>query len=159
MHSLLSWLLRQHVQLQTARRRGLRLVGRSFSLKSSVSQFGLVHTTHQFLQFDGERHVALDPQLPRHEGHRGLHLACNDTFPLQWKRPLRFNKTVNRDCRSPANILLKSLESIVMTTSALADGSPCPAAPEPLFRSRNQTPACSPGDDTNITVHTHRKSL
>lgn len=41
---------------------------------ASVSQFGLVHATHQFLQFDGERHVAFDPQLPGHEGQRRLQL-------------------------------------------------------------------------------------
>lgn len=41
---------------------------------AAVSQLGLAHAAHQFLQLDGERHVAFDPQLPRHEGHRGLQL-------------------------------------------------------------------------------------
>lgn len=41
------------------------------------SQFGLVHAVHQFLQFDGERHVSFDLQFPRHEGHRGLQLPWN----------------------------------------------------------------------------------
>lgn len=50
---------------------------------------------------------------------------------------------------SPANILLKSLESIFMTTSALTWGSPCPMLPDPLFKSRNQTPACSPYTQNN----------
>lgn len=45
---------------------------------------------------------------------------------------------------SPENILLKSLESIFMMTSALTEGSPGPTLPAPLFRSRNQIPACSP---------------
>lgn len=54
-----------------ARGRGLRgAVG-----GASASQFGLVHAAHQFLQFDGERHVTFDPQLPRHEGHRRLQLT------------------------------------------------------------------------------------
>lgn len=44
----------------------------------------------------------------------------------------------------PANILLKSLESIVITTSALTGGWPCPALPASFFRSKNQMPACSP---------------
>lgn len=39
-----------------------------------ASQFGFVHAAHEFLQFDGERHVAFDPQLPRHEGQRRLQL-------------------------------------------------------------------------------------
>lgn len=37
-------------------------------------KFGLVHATHQLLQFDSECHVTFDPQLPRHEGHGGLQL-------------------------------------------------------------------------------------
>ena len=53
---------------------------------------------------------------------------------------------------SPANILVKSLESSVMTTSALTGGSPWPALPEPLFKSRNHTPPCSPYMDTNTLM-------
>lgn len=66
---------------------------------------------------------------------------------------------------SPANILLKSLESIFMITSALTDGSPGPTLPAPLFRSRNQIPACSPyghkdshGTDTATNRDLHRST-
>lgn len=64
----------------------------------------------------------------------------------------------------PANILLKSLESIVITTSALAGGWPCPALPAAFFRSKNQMPACSPDMDIKKKKkkshegHAHRMS-
>lgn len=37
-----------------------------------------------------------------------------------------------------------------MTTSALVGGSPCPTLPEPVFKSRNQTPVCSPYMDISV---------
>lgn len=51
--------------------------GIEFSVKASVggaSQLGFIHTAHEFLQLDGERHVPFDLQLPRHERQRRLHL-------------------------------------------------------------------------------------
>lgn len=76
---------RQHVQLQCGgvalRPRGGALMHGGGALRpgggASVSQFGFAHAAHQLLQFDGERHVSFDTQLPRHEGQRGLQLPCN----------------------------------------------------------------------------------
>lgn len=53
--------------------------GRGFSAVGGASQLGLVHAAHQLLQLDGQRHVPLNPQLPRHEGHGGLQLPWNET--------------------------------------------------------------------------------
>lgn len=128
----------------------------------SVSQFGLVHAIHEFLQLDRQRHVSFDLQLPWHECHRGLQFPWNNKTAASLMFPIViyfFFFNCHGD-RLPENILLKSLESIFMTTSALVGGSPCPTLPEPVFKSRNQTPVCSPYMDINkCWRHAHRISL
>ena len=37
-------------------------------------QLRLAHGRHHLLQLDSQRHVAIDTQLPGHEGHGGLQL-------------------------------------------------------------------------------------
>lgn len=54
---------------------GLCLVDEVWLVRGrDLSQFGLVHAAHDFLQFNGHCHVAFDPQFPRHEGRRRLQL-------------------------------------------------------------------------------------
>lgn len=74
---------------------------------------------------------------------------------LPWKQ--HHHRRAARRCGdgSPENILLKSSESISMTTSAVTGDWPCPVLPAPFFRSRNQTPPCSPDVGGN-TLATHR---
>lgn len=45
---------------------------------ASVSQFGLVHAIHEFLQLHRQRHVSFDLQLPWHKCHRGLQFPWNN---------------------------------------------------------------------------------
>lgn len=68
-------LILQYITVVKARRSTNTSEDHTWSLW--FSQFSLVHAAHQFLQFDGDRHVPFDPQFSRHERHRGLQFTWN----------------------------------------------------------------------------------